>query len=172
MRRSSTQKGFTLLEFVIYITLVVGILVTATTFAWNIVNSRTKAFAIQEVQQNGRFIMNKIAQEVRGAQDITTPVIGVPGDTLEVVVRDVAKDPIIFSLSDGKLSMSAAGGTTYNLHSGAITVSALQFTNVSSTDDASRNVQVQVTLEYKNPENRSEREFSETFMTTIELRDR
>lgn len=172
MRRSPTQKGFTLLELVIYITLVVGILVTATTFAWNIVNSRTKAFAVQEVQQNGRYIMDKITQTVRGAQDITTPGTGTSGTTLEVVVRDVAKDPIIFVLSGGELSMSAAGGTTYNLHSGAITVSVLQFTNVSSTDDASRNVQVQLTLEHKNPENRSEREFSETFITTIELRDR
>ncbi len=172
MKRSSTQKGFTLLELVIYLTLVVGILVTATTFAWNIINSRTKAFAIQEVQQNGRFIMDKFTQTVRSAQDITVPVTGASGDTLELVMRDVSKDPIIFSLSGGILSMSAGGGTTYDLHSSAITVSALQFTNVSSVDDASRNVQVQVTLEHKNPENRSEREFSETFRTTIELRDR
>ena len=33
-------KGFTLIELLIYIALVSGILIAATSFAWNIINSR------------------------------------------------------------------------------------------------------------------------------------
>lgn len=172
MKCRTDKQGFTLLELTIYITLVVGILVTATTFAWSIVNSRTKAFSVQEVQQNGRFIMEKITQAAHSASDITTPLIGIPGDSLELVMNDVAQDPIIFSVSGGILSMSEGGAAGIALHSNAVTVSNVSFTNMSLASGKSKNVQISLTVDNKNPESRTERDFSEIFTTTIELRDK
>ena len=154
------------------ITLVVGILVTATTFAWSIINSRTKAFAVQEVQQNGRFILEKITQAAHSARDITTPLIGSPGNSLELVMNDVVQDPIIFSVNGGMLSMSEGGAADRALHSNAVTISSISFTNMSLANGKSKNVKITITVENKNPENRIERAFSETFTTTIELRDK
>ncbi len=166
------QQGFTLMELLVYISLVAGVLLVATTFAWSIIESRTKSFVVQEVQQNERFIIEKITQAVRGAADVTVPAVGVTDTGLTLASNDIAKDPVVFSLDTGTLSMSEAGGASVVLHSDSINVTDLQFTNLTTPNGKTSNVRVSITLEHINPDNRTEWEFTDTVTTTIELRDR
>ena len=165
-------KGFTLIELLIYIALVTGILIAATSFAWNIINSRTKAFAIQEVEQNGRFIMEKIIQASYSATDITSPTRGNSASQLELVQKDLTYNPTIFTLVNGAVQMRQGAGELINVSSDRIRATDLSFKNMSSANDKTKNVEVTLTLEHLNPDNRQEWEFSDDFTVTIELRDK
>ncbi|MFA5134897.1 MAG: type II secretion system protein [Patescibacteria group bacterium] len=168
---SHKQRGFSLIEMVIYIALIVGILITATSFAWTIINSKTKALVMQEVEQNGRLIVEKVAQAAHGASAVSLPGTGVAGTALELEYQDASKDPVRFSFSGSSLTMSEGAGAAAKLHSDSVVIADLQFVNVSSTDARTVNVFFTVTLEHVNPENRQEWAYSNTFETTIELRD-
>ena len=164
--------GFTLIEVLIYITLVAGILIMATGFAWNIINSRTKAFVVQEVAQNSRFIMEKIVQSTHQATDITVPTVGNSDSRLELVMKNNKQDPTIFFLDGNTLKMRQGKGPELDLSSSSVRVSTIKFDNLSTPNDKTKNIKVTLTIEHINPDNRQEWQFSDSFETTIELRDR
>lgn len=59
---NNMNKGFTLIELIIYIGIVAAILLVAVNFGWEIVYGNVKSQAIREVQQNARFSMEKITR--------------------------------------------------------------------------------------------------------------
>lgn len=117
------MKGFTLIEFLIYIAIVSLSLVLIAGFALDIIQGGTKTFVHREVQQNARFAMEKISRAIRAGQD---PIV-------------------VFTLSDGILYQGGLPITTNQVR-----VTNLQFIPVSNT------YKTKLTVEYKNPEGRSE----------------
>ncbi len=162
----------TLIELSIYITLVAAVLVMATSFAWNIINSRTKAFAVQDVEQNGRYIIEKFSQAARQANDITAPLVSTTGTTLTLVMKSAPLNPTVFSLSGNQLTYKEGLGTAVALNSDSVKVTGISFSNISSSNGKSKQVRLQFTLETVNPSGRSEWEFKNDFDTSIELLDR
>lgn len=162
----------TLIELAIYITLVAAVLVMATSFAWNIINSRTKAFAVQEVEQNGRYIIEKFSQAVRQANDITTPVISTSGTTLTLVMKSAPVNPTVLNVSGTQLMYKEGAGASVALNSAAVKVTSLSFTNISSANGKTKHVRLQFTLETVNPSGRNEWEYKNDFDTSVELLDR
>jgi len=63
------EKGFTLVELIIYIAIVSLILVLSSSFAWDIIQGNTKADSFREVQQNARFVMEKVSRSLREGSD-------------------------------------------------------------------------------------------------------
>lgn len=165
------KKGFTLIELMIYIAIVAGILIVATSFAWNVINSRTKTFVIQEVEQNGRFIIEKISRSALGAQSITAPLVGATGSSLDLIVDDAPLTTVDFILNAESIQMSNDGGPYIDLNSNNVRVTNLDFINLSSADSRTKNIKIRFTLDHVNPENRQEWSYSDTFETTIELRN-
>lgn len=171
MKSRPAPSGFTLIELMVYIALIAGILLGATGVAWSVINSRTKAHVVQEVQQNGRFIIEKITQSAHAANSINTPTRGNSGSTLSLQMQDGALDPIIITTSGNNITRSVAGGTAVQLNSDSVTVSTFSATNQSSANGKTRNVDISLTLEHINPNNQQEWDYSETFSTSIELFD-
>jgi type II secretory pathway pseudopilin PulG len=165
------RLGFTLIELMIYLALVSGVLVAVTTFAWNIINSRTKAFAVQEVEQNSRLIMEKIVREVQQAHRIITPDTGGSSDSLTLTMRDGQRDPVIFSWSDGHVYLSAGQAEPLVLSSDQVIVTALRFQNLSTPDGRGRNIAIVLEVQHLNPARRQEWQAQETLTTAVELRD-
>ena len=64
------KKAFTLIEFLIYMAILATILVLMSGFFWNIIFGNIKETSYQEVQQNGRFALTKITQEIKKATGI------------------------------------------------------------------------------------------------------
>ncbi|MFA6552958.1 MAG: prepilin-type N-terminal cleavage/methylation domain-containing protein [Patescibacteria group bacterium] len=166
------QDGMTLIELSIYIALVAAVLVMATSFAWNIINSRTKAFAVQEVEQNGRYIIEKFSQAVRQANDITAPVVSASGTDLTLVMKSAPVNPTILSLSGTRLMFQQGAGASVALNSTAVDVTSLNFSNISSANGKSKQMRLQFTLETVNPGSRNEWEYKNNFETSVELLDR
>ena len=71
-----TQRGFTLIQIALYIAVSSIILFTASGVLINVLELKEKARVTAEVDQQGQFVMHKVAQLVRNADSITSPTPG------------------------------------------------------------------------------------------------
>jgi len=164
------SKGFTLIEFLIYgvlVTTIVGLLVLMSV---NILGARGRITAMEEISHNARFVMGRIAYEVRRAEQITSPLPGAESSLLELVAHD--GDSLVFRLDEEEekvLQMIIGGGIPVSLTSESVIVSDLQFSNVSYQKGPGT-VRIKMTLEFANPLDRPEWDFKRTFYATENLR--
>lgn len=68
------NKGTTLIEFLIYITIVGIILTAAGAIFLNVLFGKAKLMSIEEVSQNGRLSIEKMADTIRNAEAINSPI--------------------------------------------------------------------------------------------------
>jgi prepilin-type N-terminal cleavage/methylation domain-containing protein len=64
------NKGFTLIEVIIYVAISALILVGVVQFSWDIMGLGTKVEVQSQLTHEGRFVLERIEQEVRAAEDI------------------------------------------------------------------------------------------------------
>lgn len=160
-----------MIEVLVYIALVAGVLLAATSFAWNIVNSRTIAFTTQEVEQNGRFILQKMSQIIREANQINSPAISVVDSSLEVETDELGAEVIYLDLSGTDVTYQYNTDPAIILNSDLVQISNLQFANLSTNSGSSRNIGISFDISHINPNNRPEWTYTKHFQTAIELRD-
>lgn len=106
------QQGYTLIELLLYVSLVGIMLVAITTFFGTITDSRVKSMSINEVESQGMALMDSITQSVRNATSITTPATGVTATSLTLAVPTASLSPTIFDTSSTILGYNSDGGTT------------------------------------------------------------
>lgn len=176
----SPKRGFTLIEILIYITIVAGILVAATTFAWNIIDSKTKTQARQAVDAHALIIMEKLSQSIRAAQSIDPSSSfnvnladpGSSGQKLSLTMQDAAQNPTQFDVTNGVLRITQGAGQPEVLSSNLVRITSLTFQNLSSPNTKTAHIGINITIEYLNSDNRPERNASVTSRTSVELHDR
>jgi len=93
------QKGFTLIEVIIYISISSVLLIVVLSFIRNFLIVRNKITIKSKVQQNARYAMARMVKEVRYADDLEV----VDQNTLRLYVGDSERNPIYFDLQDGVL---------------------------------------------------------------------
>lgn len=126
MKRTSHQKGFTIIELLVYISLVsVGVIVM-TAFLADVLKSAAHGKMKQDMQQNGRYILSRLIQDIRSKQvDAASDA-----DTLVLAsgpVRttyDLDGQNITYAFDDG------AGAVTgpVDLNSSGVCVASVAFT--------------------------------------------
>lgn len=174
----NNKKGYTLIEMIIYIAIVTGVLVMASSFAWNIINNKSKSQAVREVQENGRFIMEKLTQGIRAAYNVTT----VTNTSLTLSMKDANLNPIVtevfyLDLVNNSLKFTQSNLTYCTpavpcvLNSNQVKITNLKFTNLSS-GNKTQNIKINLTIEHINPDQRPEWQASTNLESTVELRDR
>lgn len=163
------NRGFTLIEFIIYTTIVAGILIVAFNFGWEIAYGNIKSQAMREVQQNSRLAIEKITEAILDASDINSPLPGNSGSTLSLVMQDSSLNPTVFEVVGGKLMITQRKNGPYELTNARVQVTNLQFTNVSYADTAGT-IKIQMTIEHINPNNLKQYEVSLGTESTISLR--
>jgi len=163
------NKAFTLIEFLIYIGIVGLVLIAAGAIALNILFDKAKLTAIEEVSQNTRFTMEKIANTVRNAQAINSPAISASAPALSLQMADSGKNPTVFDLFGGAVRIKEGAGSAVNLTSSKITVTNLQFSNISYASTPGT-IRIQITVKSINPGNRQEYNFEKIFYTTANIR--
>jgi len=162
------RKGFTLIEFLIYIAIVSSILVLISGLLWNIVFGNIKETAYQEVQQNGRFALTKISQEIKKAIGINSPSPGNSANSISLVMANPNLNPTIFDLADGKLRISQGTNPPIELTTDEVIVSNLKFTNLSY-EATPGTIRIEMTISHLNPANRMEYQASIDLKTTVSL---
>ncbi len=163
------KKGFTLIEFLIYITLTTVALVLITSMVMGLFWSKTKLTTAEEVGQNARFVLERVSASMRNAEGIGLPEPEQSGGTLSLAYGDSAKNPTVFSLSDGNLMIQEGTGDQAQLNSEHVRMTHLEFTNVSyeGTPGAVRTI---ITIEFLNPGQRVAYDFEQTFYLTAAIR--
>ncbi len=162
------MKGFTLIEFVIYTGIVASILVLMTGFLWNIIFGNIKETSYQEVQQNGRFALTKITQEIKKATGINNPLPGSFSDSLSLEMANPDLNPTIFNLSDGKLRITQGTFSPIDLTTDRVIVPNLLFTNLSY-EGTPGTIRIGMTIEHLNPGSQIAYEASIDLQSSVSL---
>ena len=152
---NNIQKGFTLIELIIYIGIVAAVLLVAFNFTWEVIYGNVKSQAIREVQQNARFAMEKIAITTEEALTINSPTPGNSANFLSLEMADPNLNPTIFDVSNNKLRITQGITSYYELTNNRVKVTALQFTNLSYAETPGT-IRVEMTIDHVNPAGRSE----------------
>jgi len=161
------NKGFTLIELILYVGISSFILLVTFLFVSQILEVRTKSQAIAEVEQQGDWAVQIITQAIRNSKSpINLPTTGNSGSSLNLQMIDLTKNPTVFNLSSGAITMSEAGIETLNLTNSNVVVSNLSFQNVSRTGTAG-SIRFSFVVLYNNKDGaRYEFNYAKTFYGT------
>lgn len=158
----NNMRGFTFIELILYIALVVLMMAALIPFAWNVIGTGAKSTTEQEVFSNARYISNRLQYEIRNATNIST----ISATQIILATSIPSTNPTVIGLSGGNLTVTQGGGSAVNLNSQNASVSALTFTNYSSGDSRSKHVQFIFTVKANYTGAGPRQEFNEA--TTIE----
>lgn len=151
------NKGFTLIELILYTAILSIVLSAFSLFAWDTINNGAKNNTEAEVFSQARFISERIKYEIRNASGINS----VSANSISLSNFNSSLNPTVISLTSGNVQIKQGSSSTTSLNSPDMTISSLVFTNNSSVDNKTKNISFQFTLNSIS----SRQEFIET--TTI-----
>lgn len=166
---TQTEKGFTLVELLLYVSIIGVILVSFSVLLSIVMQSRIKNQTVSEVEQQGSEVLQSMTQIIRNTDNITSPTIGTTGASLTLDVLDAAKDPTIFDLAAGVIRIKEGAGAAVPLTNSRVTASSLTFKNLSRTGTPGT-IRIQFTLSHINSGGRNEYAFTKTFYGSASLR--
>ena len=168
------KKGFTLLEILIYISILAILFLAVSSFlTWSIKLS-VKATAIREATDNARRAMEIMTYEIRGAKSVYGPTFTSTQLSLETTRYLPAGETstfIDFYLCGDATSTICLKKESQNpiaITSDGVSVSSLVFTQISTTTPS---VQVQLRLDYKTSAGKPEYQASVETTSTASLRN-
>lgn len=132
-------------------------------------SSRVKNQSISEVHQQGASAVEYIAQTIRNASAITSPVPGSSSGTLTLAVPDAGLSPTVFSSNAGILQVTEGAATAEMLTGGKVQVDDVAFTNLSQASIPGV-IRIELTLSRINSAGRNEYDYQQTFITSGSLR--
>jgi len=120
MKNILKNKGFTLLELIIYIAIASVVLVSAIGIGWNIMIEEERSANKRELYMDARGLVGQMTRDIRGAEDV------IVGDST-------------FDVHPGVLSLDYPGGNTdkiFETYSKSVTVGgeSVDITKVKYTD--------------------------------------
>ena len=167
--RKNKNKGFSLIELLLYIALASVILIAVSYFIIMVLQARVKNQTINEVTSQGISAMQMIRQTIKNAESINNPAKGSSASSASIDVYTQANDPTVFDVSNGALRIKEGSADAINLTNARVTVSDLSFTNVSKTERL-KSIKIQFTVTHINPANKNEYNYHETFYETINIK--
>jgi type II secretory pathway pseudopilin PulG len=162
--KSSTNGGFSLIETLLYLGIMSVAVVAISAVFLIILQASIKYQAITEVNAQGTQVLQLMTQSIRNAKLVNSPTQGTSGSTLSINTNTSTNNPTIFDLSGGIIRIKEGSSSAVPLTNSQITVSNLIFLNLTNS------IKIQFTLNYKNPENRNEYNYKETFYGTANVR--
>ena len=168
-KQRRSQKGYTLIELILYITVLGSLLMGISLFFVTATSARVKNQTIAEVDRQGTTALEYVTQTIRNASSITSPAAGGTGSSLTLVVPTSSLSPTIFSVSSGVLQVQEGASAAVGLTNSKVTISSLTFKNLSRSGTPGV-VQVSFIVTRVNAGNRNEYDYQKTFTATAALR--
>lgn len=168
--RSSKGAGFTLVEVLLYVAIVTIVAGSFAAFFDATIKGRIKQEVVSEVAANGETALAIIAQHIRNARSITSPMASGTAASLTLVMPDSGISPVVFDLSGGTLRVSEKGAATTSLSSLRVTAAGLVFTNLTRSGTPGA-VRFQFTLRYNNPSGSPNYDYARHFVGGVSLRN-
>jgi len=163
--------GFTLIEILVYIAVIAIILVSVLSFLrWAIISSK-KQEAMREVLDSGRSAMEIMTREIREAKSVYDPTstsTQLSLETLKYLPQGETMSYIDFFLCQTQLCFKKESQNPITLTSNKVEVKNLIFRKIVTNQIPS--IQIEITVDYKNPKNLSEYQASINLISTASLR--
>jgi type II secretory pathway component PulJ len=147
------NKGFSLLEILIYITAIAVVTLAIGSIFISIANGQAKADARAEMNSNIQFISDKINQDILAASAVITPATA--GQSSATLSLTVGASTIGYCVVNSQLRRSTSGtcdGAAELLSGQAVTIKNLSFTRLENTNSVLAktvvSVQTALTLSY------------------------
>lgn len=174
--KTRKQRGFTLIEMLLYVAVAGIVLTSLVGFGWNMIGIGAKNGTHHDAVSNARLASEKLTFFIREATDIDTAnsnfgvnLASVSGS--KVTLRGVApNDPIVFDVSSGTLRVTLGASAPIALVSDNISVSSLVFANASSLNGKSKNVGFTLQLGTTSGSGRFEYASSTALRSSAEIR--
>lgn len=134
--------GFTFIELIIYMAIVTIMLTAIIPFAWNVIGGGVKSATQQEVFSAARAISERIKYEIRNASGINS----VSPTQISLATPFTATNPTVIYLNRGFIHLTQGAGSPIYLNSNNASVSALTFTNYTSSGNTTKNIGFSLTI--------------------------
>ena len=145
---SRRRAGFTLIEIIIYMALLSIFLLTLTDIFVSILDVQLESDATSAVEQDGRYILSRMAYDIPRAESIETPPqIGFTRSNLRMTI---GVEPYEYAETGGNLQIINDLGTN-NLNSSETVISNLSFQRIanSAVPDTKDTIKIQFTITSK-----------------------
>ncbi len=158
------MEGFTLIELILYVSIVTIILTSLIPFAWNIIEDGAKSSTQQEVSTAGRYVSERVKYEIRNAAGIDTANsnfdLDLATDSTKKLTLLESGPSTVINVVGGIVEISQNGNPAVSLNSNTTKVTSLLFSNYSSSDNKTKNIQFNFTMQsaYASPR----QEFTQT----------
>lgn len=148
------QKGFTLIELMVYVLIFGLVVIGIITFSIDLSTTSQKARKKVELQQQMRFALDRILQEVSAAESINTgtSTFDVNPSILELDVVNASDNPTRFVISSNVLTVQQGVASPEQLTSDGLIIDNFTVTNLSN-GNRTKSVLVELTASYDNPNN-------------------
>ncbi len=163
MKNISTTKGFTLIELLLYVTLSGVLLFGVTILFLSLGESRNKQFAVDNVENEAGFILEKFEYLVGNAISIQNPTPASTSTTL-VFKYPTSADTASLYLTGTTLYLER-NGIAQPLNSTKTQISTINFVN-NSTNAIYPSIKINFTMNALNPSGRSDYDYTNTFYAT------
>ena len=146
-KMNTKNKGFTLIEIILYMSLMAILLAAFAPFMLQLIKGGEKASSGQDVYSTARYISERIKFEIRNSGGVYTASstfntnLATTTGAVFSIIGDSPNNPTIFSVttSTGILYISQGTSTAVALNPSSTIVSNLTFSNYSSVDSKSKN---------------------------------
>jgi len=174
---SLKKKGFSFIELLVYVAVLVTVTVAISSFFLWSNKANTKSKASREVLDNTNRVIEMISSEIKEADSIYTPTTvfdSSPGQlslaTTKYLPVNEGASYIDFYLCGTQLCMKKESQSSVAITSDRVEVSNLTFKQIATSSSAF-SIQINLTIRYKNPNNKPEYQASMETTTTVSLRN-
>ena len=164
------KKGVTLIELLLYVSMVGVIVGTSIVLLITVQESSTKNDSLVLVEEHGNYIIETITQAVRRADSVTGLVQGATSTTLTLVMSESAINPTVFELASSTVQVTEGGGTTAPLLPVEVQASRLLFRNTTSTT-SNAVIEIELSLLRVSSSTRNEFDYNEDFYGVASTRN-
>lgn len=170
IKKISTKRGVSLLELLIYITILSGLIVTVSDSFISLSKGRGQSDARSEVNSSIRFASDLIRQDIKNASAVITPALGTPSSTLTLTVSG---STILYDIVGGILRRSV-NGAPEPVTGGNVLVDVPMFMrlenyNPSVTGVTATTTAVQVVMTMRYNASSTDWTYGDTLRTTVTL---
>lgn len=174
----SSTAGFTYVELILYTAIVSLVMVSLILFAWNVIGGGVKSSTEEEVYSQARYLSERVKYEIRNASDVNFALsnFGTNLATNSVaqlyLVATGSANPVVFNVANGYLRVSVGASSPVALNSNDTKITNLTFTNYTSADSKTKNIQftLSISSNFPNAGLRQEYYDSATLESDAELR--
>jgi type II secretory pathway pseudopilin PulG len=126
------QKGFSLLEFVIYCAIAISLAGFLVSAAMHAIREKDRLDELGAIERSARLTEKILTEKIRSASTLDNPLSSTTS-TILTLSYATGTTPVIFSLNDGYIEIAEGAGTPQRITDTDNVVTKLEFYGTSST---------------------------------------